>query len=269
MNTPGLPEHFPSLEGRAHRAIDIRTMSEGQVTAWLEDDFHHFGVTIFHNGESVTDVAVATPRHPYTTCASAGQPLRALVGAPLVERASDVGRWINMREQCTHVFDLAGLAMAHAAAGRKHRRYQTTIDDRPVVAVHTSGQRTLGSGRAALLQDGVEVMNWDIDRYEITSPETWAGQSLKKGFRAKTETLALDPAEHATILRRSIMVAGGRSADRDTVLLPRENSKPAVCHTYQPAQRPQAEFITSSVRDWSDAQGELLKAIDLPPKPKR
>jgi hypothetical protein len=261
MNTPGLPVDFPSFNGQGHRAIDIRTVSESQVTAWLEDDFHHFGVTIFHDGGCVTDVDVVTPRHPYTTCASAGQSFRALVGAPLVERASDVGRWLNMREQCTHVFDLAGLAMAHVAAGRKHRRYQTTIDDRAVVAVHTSGQRTLGSGRAALLQDGVEVMIWDLDRYEITSPGTWAGQSLKQGFRAKTETLALDPAEHATVLRRSIMVAGGRSADRDTVLLPRENTKPAVCHTYQPAQRPQAAFITDSVRDWSNAQDQLLKNI--------
>ena len=104
-------------------------------------------------------------------------------------------------------------------------------------------------------------MIWDLDRYEITSPGTWAGQSLKQGFRAKTETLALDPAEHAMILRRSIMVAGGRSADRDTVLLPRENTKPAVCHTYQPTQRPQAEFITDSVRDWSNSQDELLKNI--------
>jgi hypothetical protein len=261
MKTPGLPVHFPSFNGQAHRAIDIRTVSESQVTTWLEDDFHHFGVTVFHDGGCVTDVDVVTPRHPYTTCASAGQSLRALVGAPLVERASDVGRWLNMREQCTHVFDLAGLAMAHAAAGRKHRRYQTTIDDRAVVAVHMSGQRTLGSGRAALLQDGVEVMIWDLDRYEITSPGTWAGQSLKQGFRAKTETLALDSAEHAMILRRSIMVAGGRSADRDTVLLPRENTKPAVCHTYQPTQRPQAEFITDSVRDWSNSQDELLKNI--------
>ena len=265
MKTPGLPVHFPSFNGQAHRAIDIRTVSESQVTTWLEDDFHHFGVTVFHDGESVTDVAVATPRHPYTTCASAGPPLRALVGAPLVERASYVGRWINMREQCTHVFDLAGLAMAHAAAGRKHRRYQSTIDDRPIVEVHASGQRTLGSGRAVLLQDGVEVMAWDLDRYQITSPEAWAGQSLKKGFRAKTETIELEPAEHAMILRRSIMVAGGRSADRDTVLLPRENNKPAVCYTYQPSQRPEAEWITDSLRDWSDDQDELLKDIDFPP----
>lgn len=266
---PGLEVRFPSFDGKAHRAIDIRTVSEGEVAAWLEDDFHHFGVMIVHDGELVTDVSVATPRHPYTTCASAERPLHALIGAPLVERASDVGRWINMREQCTHVFDLAGLALAHAAAGRKHRRYQTTIDDRPIVEVHASGQRTLGSGRAVLLQDGVQVMAWDLDRYEITSPEAWAGQSLTKGFRAKTETLALQSAEHATILRRSIMVAGGRSADRDAVLLPRENSKPAVCHTYQPSQRTEAEWITDSVRDWSDAQDELLKDINFPPALKR
>ena len=263
MNMPDHLVRFPSFDGQAHRAIDIRTVSEGVVAAWLEDDFHHFGVTIVHDGELVTDVSMVTPRHPYTTCVSAARPLRELVGAPLLSRASEIGRWLDMRKQCTHIFDLAGLALAHAAAGRNHRRYQTTIDDRAIVEVHAEGSRTLGSGRAVLLQDGVEVMVWGIDGYEITSPEAWAGQSLKKGFRVKTESLALEPAEHATILRRAIMVAGGRSANRDTVLLPRQNSKPAVCHTYQPAQRPVAEWIVGSVRDWSDAQDELLKDIDL------
>ena len=260
------PARFPRFDGHAHRAIDIRTVEEGQVVAWLEDDFHRFGVMIEHDGAAVTNVAMATPRHPYTTCVSANRPLQALVGAPLVSRASDVGRWLDMRLQCTHVFDLAGLALAHAAAGRTHRRYETIVDDRPIVEVHVSGRRTLGAGRARLLQDGEEVLAWDIDRHAITGPAEWAGQSLNQGFRAKTETLAVDVAEHATVLRRAIMVAGGRSADRDTALLPRENTKSAVCHTYQPAQRARAEWITDSVRDWSGSENELLNRTDFPRK---
>jgi hypothetical protein len=265
MNGRDIPVRYPRFDGKAHRAIDILTTSDGEVVAWLEDDFHHFGVTVNHDGEAVTGVSMVTPRHPYSTCPSAAEPLRELIGAPLVKRASEVGRWIDMRQQCTHVFDLAGLALAHAAAGRTHRRYQTTIDDRHVVEVHSSGRRTLGSGRAVLLQDGVEVLVWDLDRHEITGPDEWAGQSLNKGFRARTETLALEPAEQATILRRAIMVAGGRSADRDAASLPRENTKPAVCHTYQPSQRPHAQWISDSVWDWSGAQEDLLEHTDFPP----
>jgi hypothetical protein len=260
---------FPSFDGQAHRAIDIRTTSAEEVVAWLEDDFHHFSVTVRHDGEFVTDVSMLAPRHPYSTCPTAAEPIRELIGAPLVKRASDVGRWINMRMQCTHIFDLAGLALAHAAAGRTHRRYQTTIDDRSIVEVHPSGRRSLGAGRAVLLQDGIEVLVWDIEGHEITGPNEWAGQSLNKGFRGKTETLELESAEHATILRRAIMIAGGRSADRDSTLLPRENTKPAVCHTYQPAQRPIAEWIPSSVRDWSGMQDELLENIEALPESKR
>jgi hypothetical protein len=260
---------FPSFDGQAHRAIDIRTTSDEEVVAWLEDDFHHFSVTITHDDEFVTDVSMLALRHPYSTCPTAAEPIRELIGAPLVKRASDVGQWINMRMQCTHIFDLAGLALAHAAAGRTHRRYQTTIDDRSIVEVHPTGRRTLGSGRAVVLQDGIEVLVWDIDGHEITGPNEWAGQSLNKGFRAKTETLELEPAEHATILRRAIMIAGGRSADRDTASLPRENTKAAVCHTYQPSQRPNAEWISHSVRDWSGEQDELLKNIEVSPEPKR
>ena len=259
---------FPRFDGQAHRAIDIHAPSADRVIAWLEDDFHHFGVRIVHDGELVTSVCMETPRHPYTTCASSGGPLRALVGAPLVQRASDIGRWIDMRQQCTHVFDLAGLALAHASAERTHRRYQTRVDDRRVVELSASGRRSLGAGRAVLLQDGAEVLAWDIDRQAITGPADWAGQSLNKGFRARTETLDVELAEHATILRRAIMVAGGRSADRDAALLPRENNKPAVCHTYQPSQRPHAQWISDSVRDWSGGQEELLKYTDFPSRPK-
>ena len=260
---------FPRFDGHAHRAIDIRATSDEEVVAWLEDDFHHFGVTLSHDGEVVTGVSMIARRYPYSTCPSAVEPIRDLIGAPLVKRASDVGRWINMRMQCTHIFDLAGLALAHAAARRMHRRYQTIVDDRHIVEVLASGRRTLGSGRAVLLQDGVEVLVWDIDRHEITAPDEWIGQSLNKGFRGKTETLDIEPAEHANILRRAIMIAGGRSADRDTSLLPRENIKYAVCHTYQPSQRPNAEWISSSVRDWSGEQDELLKNIEVSPGPKR
>lgn len=266
MTEPDIRARYPSFDGKAHRAIDISTTAEGEVAVWLEDDFHHFGVTVIHDGEFVTEVSMVTPRHPYTTCPGAAQPLRELIGAPLVRRASEVGRWLDMRRQCTHVFDLAGLALAHAAAGRIHRRYQIIIDDRPIVEAHPSGRRTLGSGRAVLLQDGAEVLAWDIDRHAITGPKEWAGQSLNKGFRAKTETLALEPAEHATVLRRAIMVAAGRSSDRDAALLPRENTKPAVCHTYQPAQRPHAEWISDSVRDWSDSPDDLLTLTDFRPK---
>ena len=202
------------------------------------------------------------PRHPYSTCPGAAAPLRDLIGAPLVKRASDIGQWIDMRVQCTHIFDLAGLALAHAAASRTHRRYQSTVDDREVVEVHSSGRRILGPGWAVLRQDEVEVLRWALDGHEITGPGIWAGQSLKQGFRAKTETLALEPAEHAMVLRRAIMVAGGRSADRDAVLLPRENAKPAVCHTYQPSQRPHAAWLANSVRDWSGFEDKLLKNID-------
>lgn len=115
------------FEGIFRRQIDLRSWDARTVVAWLEDECHHFGLTLTHDGERVTAVRVATPRDPWTSCAAVGEPLQALVGQPLVARCTDLGALVDMRRQCTHVFDLAGLALALAYARRQHRRYHGTV----------------------------------------------------------------------------------------------------------------------------------------------
>src|SRR5688572_16745517 len=48
-------------------------------------------------------------RFPWTTCAAAVDPLRALEGTPLSTDATAAGAWTDPRANCTHLFDLAGL----------------------------------------------------------------------------------------------------------------------------------------------------------------
>lgn len=258
------PALFPRFDGQAHRLIDLRSTASDTVTAWVEDDFHHFGVQVSHVDNVIIDISVRAKRFPYTSCGGAEQSARELIGASLTPRASDVGRWISMRHQCTHIYDLLGLASAHAALKREPRQYLAIIDDRRVLDVDVSGRRTLEPGRAALLKNGTEVLVWGANNSEIIDPPEWRGQSLNKGFRERTESMPIEYAEYANILRRAIMVAGGRSANRDTAILPRDNKKPALCYTYQPAQRAFAEWIPSSLRDWSDQKDQLLICSDFP-----
>jgi hypothetical protein len=253
---------FPSFDGQAHRLIDLRRTSSDVFTAWLIDDFHHFGVQITHDHKKIIDLSVRAQRFPYSSCAGAVNPAIEYIGALLPSRASEVGKWMSMRHQCTHIYDLLGLAAVHAAKAGPNCHYLTTIDDRSVVKVHRSGKRVLGTGRAVLSKNGAEVLTWIIDGNKVVSPHEWQSQSLGKGFRDRTESMPIEIAEYANILRRAIMVAGGRSADRDAALLPRDNKKPALCFTYQPPQRSTAEWIPSSLRDWSGSEDGRLIVSD-------
>jgi len=260
-----LSDEFPRRGGCERRLIDIRRENEHTVIGWLEDDFHHFGVKIVHEGGRVADISTIASRYPYTTCADAGHPLSKVIGMPLSLRATDIGAWIDMRLQCTHLFDLAGLLVAHAAAGRQRRRYEALVNDREVIATDVNQRRTLGAGGAKLLQDGVAVLSWQIDRQMITGPSEWTGQSLQTGFRERTEAMDVEAAEHATVLRRTVMIAGGRSASRGNYPLPRERSIPAVCHTFQPDQKEKALWISKSERNWEKSSDGMLGHIDIIP----
>ena len=64
------------------RRIELVTVSPEVVQGELEDDFHHFRVSIAHDGAKVTAVEGTAVRHPWSTCPDALTPLRSLVGAP-------------------------------------------------------------------------------------------------------------------------------------------------------------------------------------------
>ena len=254
---------YPRFDGLARRVIDIKTHDDRKVVAWLEDDFHCFGVTLHHDGERVCDINLSSNRYPFTTCQGADAPLKSLVGASLEDRASAVGKWIDMRMQCTHAFDLAGLCLAHAAQNRIDRRYESIVEDRKVIDTLENGGRILGSGRAKLYLNKKEVLTWELHRNRIISPMFWTGQSLGRGFRERTDSLEVELAEFATVLRRSIMVAGGRSGNRAAKVDPRLTSKSAVCHSYREPQRAIARSIPKSLRNWQkSSEGMLLNLVD-------
>ena len=104
------------------------------VRGELADDFHHFGVSLRHDGERALEVVGEDVRVPWTTCPGALEPLRRMEGAPLSRAVRDLLRHTSAREQCTHLHDLACLAVAHAAraaaGGAAMRRYDAEVPDR-------------------------------------------------------------------------------------------------------------------------------------------
>ena len=244
--------------------IDLRIVDARRAVGWLEDDFHHFGVTIEHEGGRVVDVRMAAPRTPWSTCPGAAKPLQALLGKPLVARASDVGSLLDMRLQCTHVFDLAGLVLAHVAnagARQPRRRYHVVVSDLPRHGAENS-PASFSRGEAWLYHDGELVLYWQIDGDRITGPEQYAGRSQTYGFRAWTESMPVQEAEYATVLRRAIMVAGGRSISHDVFPTAASMGMHGLCHTYQPQQLEHALRNDGGMRDFSDRPQDLLRNVD-------
>ena len=253
--------------GRLRRSIDLRCHDDFTAVAWLEDDFHHFGLTLVHDGYKVRDVRAAALRYPWSSCPGATAPLRALIGQPLIRRASEVGRLLEMRLQCTHLFDLAGLALAQAVTGRPRRRYEVVVEDPQVTAWDDVLQRpaSLEPSTAVLEQDRIEVMRWVWREQTILAPAACAGTSLQRGFREWTETLPEEQAEHATVLRRAVMVAFGRLMQMSRFPTAASLNMPAACHSYQPGQREQARNTSHLQRDYANSAEGMLSQVDRVP----
>jgi Protein of unknown function (DUF2889) len=233
-------QHLPPVAvspGRFRRRVEIATRP-GVARAVLEDDFHHFRVEIEHHGGIVRHVAGQAPRYPFTTCPSAAEPLIELVGMRLAADASAVRAHTEQRLHCTHLLDLAGLAIAAAARGLGRRRYDATVQDR--IAENT---------QALLLQDDEPVMTWDVERDVIRGPHPYAGVSLRAGFvEWAIRNLEPEASEAAIVLRRAVFVSRGRGRDLDAMA-----TAPARggCYTQQPHRAASALRVIGSTRDFT------------------
>ncbi|MEO8695386.1 MAG: hypothetical protein ABI658_17810 [Acidimicrobiales bacterium] len=240
------------------RRIRLRNIDASYTVGELEDDCHHFRVELRHDGESILSAAGEYLRGPWTTCQTAGQPLRAIEGHPLRPQASALGSYAEPRDNCTHLFDLTGLAMAHACRAQSERQYDMLVTDMqepPALAQE-----------AIIWCDGAEVVRWQLEQREVVAPEAWAGVPLRNKFiRWAEERLDPDTAEAAVALRRVIDISMSRVGDLDrfdradgvtdgpgTTMMGR-------CMTYSPQNVAIALRVKGSARSWHD-HGHLMLA---------
>jgi hypothetical protein len=237
--------------GSFHRRVVIvhrGSVQRGAARAVLEDDFHHFRVTIEHDAEQVTKILGGAVRNPYTMCVSAADQLQQLVGMRLDRVASTVTRATEPTEQCTHLLDLAGLAIAAAASQRARRQYDIEVPD-----------RVNGVTSVRLQRDGAALLAWQVRDAVIESPPPFAGVSLRHGLaRWALENLSPDDAEAAIVLRRCTMISLGRHKNLDLLA----HAMPAGhCYAQQPARATLALRVVGSTWDFSQ-RAEVLCADD-------
>lgn len=216
MSIPA-PAPAASLPGFRRR---IRIVPEaGAVTASLEDDIHAMTVTLRHDGMRVLTVEAGMKRWPWSTCPGATAQIEREFTGVLLAEAFLSG---DKKRNCTHLYDLATWAAAHAQDARP-TLYEVAVSD-PVN----------GLVRAALSRNGEPVLDWTTENGRFSAPPEICGRSL---FELRDWIAGLDRSmrEAARILQWASLVAHGR--DMDWIIgEPVREGMPPNCFTFQPGR---------------------------------
>ena len=249
---------LPYGEGTYRRAY-VLVGGEGRVVADMEDDFHRFRVTLEHDGARVTRVVGEAFRFPWTECPGAAAVLERLAGMALTTRPTAAGEHSDPRSHCTHLFDTAALAVAHAAAGRLRRRYDVEVPD-----------RVEGRTRARLFRDGAPLLDWEVEGTRVVAPAPFAGLALRgREFMGFVER-ELDPdlAEAVLVLRRTCFISAGRARDLDAA--PNAGVYMGLaantCYGFTPGIAERALRVQGMTRDFTHRPEALLADVAGPPR---
>jgi len=233
------------------RAIQI-VAEPGRAVVEIEDDFHHFVVTVAHDGRAVTAASGLAVRYPWSSCPLAGSALGALAGLPLSTDPLAIYRFSDPLQQCTHMFEMAGLAVTQAARGSSTRRYDAVVVD-----------PQNGAQLAELQCDGEPRLTWRLQDGVIVEPAACAGRRPDDFRTRNLGDLAHETAEAVLILRRAVWLAAARAMDVDRFPTAAAMGRTGVCFTYQPHRAAGALRRPGSERDFSNEPGPLAPAHDL------
>ncbi len=223
---------------------------DASVTAVLNDDFHSMWCRIGHDGTTVRSVEADTIRIPKTTCPGAVVPLQELVGTALSsDRKSFYGSGRAGRN-CTHLLDLARLAIQRAGRGRFTQIFDIVLPD--AVDNNTGVQ---------LFIDGELAYDWTLHEDVIVAPAAFAGRRLFAGFAEWAgRQFEGDALDGALMIQKAFFVARGRRYifDQQGAATNLEPEREGRCFTFSEPQFSVARDMIGYVRDYSKGLGEVL-----------
>lgn len=235
-------EAYPSFPPGFWRRIEV-CPSKNVVVAGVEDDAHRFRLRLAHDGETITGAEAHTDRFPYTTCPGAG----AFLVEQVIGMRLDAIAQRDPRLHCTHLFELALLAAAHAG-DPSAKRFDLQVAD-----------RLAGRMRARLLENGALALEWLLEGTCIQAPNEWRGRDLRELSRWKRD-LPSDVAARASMLRRAVQIAGVRTAPMVQRATDRGVSRLGACYTYQSSRVGDALQSSTERVDFSGAsEGPLQR----------
>jgi len=247
---------MPARPGVFRRRILVTTAA-GVARADVEDDVHRYGVLVRHDGTRVTLVEGFALRTPWTPCRGALAALDRLVGMPLSSNPVDAFGYTKATEQCTHLFDLAALAVAHATRGTPRRQYDADV---PVFDMESPRVATLR-------RDGEVVLTWSIARRtRILGPGVFTGRDVRTVLTWAESGVPLpDDREAVFVMRRAWLVSVCREFDQDrfpSALAPLR-AKLGACFVYQPGVVDLAMRNQGSTLDFTDASERMLADLNI------
>ncbi len=191
----------------------------------MEDDYHCMSVTLVHDNVTANVVKADLERAPWTTCPGAVEKCEATFTGVALDAFAELK---SKSTNCTHLFDLALLAAAHA------------FDDTPLVYDVYVSDPVEDVRHAIIYRNGESVLGWSDAKYRIIEPAELAGTKLND-MRSWMDTL--DPAqqEAARILRWVSMIAHGRTIPMDKQS--DASRMPPSCFTFQPERAAEAQRI--------------------------
>ncbi len=219
------------------------TPGPGWVRSEVEDDYHRMALTVHHDGKTATRIEPTMIRAPWTTCPGAVEQLKQTFTGVALEQFAERG---EKPANCTHLFDLALLAAAHA------------FDDAPLVYDILVCDPVDGKRRAELRRNGSTILAWSDASFRITEPAELAGLTLDK-MRPWIDSLDAGRQEAARLLRWGNMIANGR-------IIPMEKQSdasrmPPGCYTFQPQRALVARRI-GVIRDFSRGDAQPLEPLE-------
>ena len=234
------------------RRIRLVSPEPGVVLGALEDTAHHVRVTVTSDAGRVASIRGEAVRLPWVTCPAANAGLATLVGTELTTSLRQLRGAYSADQHCTHLFDLAHLAIAHAARGQHERLYEVVVSDREQPMP------------ASVFRDGVKALEWKVELGSIVAPAQFAGVGLAGGFLSWCEAhLDDDTAEAAFVLRRAASMAAIAHMDFDGYATAGEaRLRPGVCFTAQPERMAVAFRNVGSQRDYAATSDGMLLGFD-------
>lgn len=217
---------------------------KGSVTAALEDDIHSMAVTLHHDGNLISAVTPQMVRWPWLNCPGAKAVLeQTFTGMPIRSEDPREAKKLN----CTHLYDLAELAMTHA------------FDAGPTVYDITVSDPVEGHSRSELLKNGELCLAFDLIDDVVQVPEPAKGLRLI-GLRDWTTTLSGAEREWARILQWVSLIAHSRQMRWKIGERPDPHMK-ASCHNYQAESR-ETTVRVGPRHDFSRGGREPLSTFD-------
>jgi hypothetical protein len=188
--------------GVYHRRVRIVTDFR-HASADVEDDEHRFGADITHDGTLVTSVAGRALRTPWSSCPLAASQLEQLLETPLSASPYRVLRQTRLAQQCTHMIDMAALAVAAAARGILWRQYDAVL-----AVVDRDG---VDCRQGTLRRDDGLRIDWVVEDGFVREPKAYAALEMRRSGRwAEQHALDADEVEAIFVMQRAMLVAGGK-----------------------------------------------------------